>query len=254
MQITEDLLTSLPTGTVRDVRIGVFWTAIVTEIDGVLQCGLASTMKGGHRHGSGPEVRDAGNLVGYSAHELAGLALSESSTEASVGIAAINALLPRHPEQWTEQNAEDVIVEHGAGKNIALIGHFPFVPRIRKRARHLWVLEHRPHKDDLLAEKAPEIVPQADLLAITGTTLINHTFSQLMALRKPDATVLVLGPSTPLSPTLFEHGVHLLAGSIVEDIEAVMRTVSQGANFRQVHQHGVRLVTMHAEILKSERT
>ena len=56
--------------------------------------------------------------------------------------------------------------------------------------------------------------------------------------------VLVLGPSTPLSPLLFEYGVHLLSGSVVEDIEAVLQAVSQGANFRQVHQYGVHLVTM----------
>jgi uncharacterized protein (DUF4213/DUF364 family) len=56
--------------------------------------------------------------------------------------------------------------------------------------------------------------------------------------------VLVLGPSTPLSPVLFDHGAHLLSGSVVEDIESVLRAVAQGANFRQVHRQGVRLVTM----------
>jgi uncharacterized protein (DUF4213/DUF364 family) len=46
------------------------------------------------------------------------------------------------------------------------------------------------------------------------------------------APVLVLGPSTPLSPVLFDHGAHLLSGSVVEDIESVLRAVAQGANFR----------------------
>ena len=65
-----------------------------------------------------------------------------------------------------------------------------------------------------------------------------------MALCRREGLVLVLGPSTPLSPIMFNHGVHLLSGSMVEDVEAVLRTVSQGANFRQLHQQGVRLVTM----------
>jgi hypothetical protein len=38
--------------------------------------------------------------------------------------------------------------------------------------------------------------------------------------------------------------VHLLSGSIVEEIDAVLRGVSQGASFRQLHRLGVRLVTM----------
>jgi hypothetical protein len=81
-------------------------------------------------------------------------------------------------------------------------------------------------------------------VAITGTTLINNTFEGLIALCRPEALVLVLGPSTPLSPILFDYGVHLLSGSIVEDVEAVLPAVSQGANFRQLRQQGVRLVTM----------
>jgi uncharacterized protein (DUF4213/DUF364 family) len=137
-----------------------------------------------------------------------------------------------------------VIARHGAGKRVALVGHFPFIPRLREHVGKLWVLELQPRGEDLSADAAEEVIPQADVLAITGTTLINRTFEGLMALRRSDALVLVLGPSTPLSPVLFDHGAHLLSGSVVEDIESVLRTVSQGANFRQIHRQGVRLVTM----------
>jgi len=73
---------------------------------------------------------------------------------------------------------------------------------------------------------------------------MNRTFDDLIALCRPDALVLVLGPSTPLSPIMFEYGVQVVSGAVVEDIDAVLCAVSQGANFRQVHRHGVRLVTM----------
>jgi uncharacterized protein (DUF4213/DUF364 family) len=59
--------------------------------------------------------------------------------------------------------------------------------------------------------------------------------------------VLLLGPTTPLSPVLFDHGVHILSGAVVTDVEGVLRTVGQGGNFRQVHRAGVRLVTMRSE-------
>jgi len=163
---------------------------------------------------------------------------------AALVFAAINALLPRHEELWSDLNAEEVLVQYGAGKRVALVGHFPFIPRLRQAAGTLWVLEQEPRGEDLPAEFAASILPQADVIALTGTTLINHTFEELMALRRPEALILVLGPSTPLSPLLFEHGVHLLSGAVVEDVEAVLRAVSQGANLRQRHQQGVRLVTM----------
>jgi uncharacterized protein (DUF4213/DUF364 family) len=216
------------------------------DADGCRRCGLASTphVEDDHHHGGGAAVRDAGSLAGRSAGELAELARSQSSMETAIGMAAINALLPLHADKWVDLNAEDVIAEYGAGNKVAIVGHFPFIPRLRQRVGDLWVLEQQPRGRDLPAAAASEVVPQADVLAITGTTLINHTFDELMALRRPEALVLVLGPSTPLSPVMFENGVHLLSGSVVEDVDAVLGAVSQGANFRQVHRRGVRLVTL----------
>ncbi len=246
MKLIDDLLNTLPDGPVRDVRVGAFWTAVVVEVGGHRACGLASTLRDDHDHHyhAGAAVREAGRLMERSARELAELAHSDSLMEAAIGMATINALLPAQEERWVDLNAEEVIAHHGAGKRVALVGHFPFVPRLRQCTESLWVLELRPRGEDLPAQAALDVVPQADVLAITGTSLINRTFEKLMALRHPQALVLVLGPSTPLSPLLFDYGVDLLSGSVVEDVDAVLQAVSQGANFRQVRRQGVRLVTM----------
>jgi uncharacterized protein (DUF4213/DUF364 family) len=164
--------------------------------------------------------------------------------EAAIGLATINALLSAQEEQWVDLNAGEVIAQHGAGKLVALVGHFPFIPQLRDCVGALSVLEQQPSGDDLPAEAAHDVIPRADVVAITGTTLINHSFEGLMALCRQRTLVLVLGPSTPLSPVLFDHGVDILSGSVVEDVGSVLWAVSQGANFRQVHRQGVRLVTM----------
>jgi uncharacterized protein (DUF4213/DUF364 family) len=52
---------------------------------------------------------------------------------------------------------------------------------------------------------------------------------------------MLLGPSTPLSPILFEYGVTIMSGTRVVDEGAVLRTVGQGASFRQVEE--VKLLT-----------
>jgi uncharacterized protein (DUF4213/DUF364 family) len=251
MGLVDELLTTLPDGAVRELRVGAFWTAVVVEVAGHRRCGLASTLRlDDHHHGGGPAIRDAGRLTKLNARQLAELARSYRPMEAAIGIATINALLPVKSELWIDRNAEDVIAHYGVDKGVALIGHFPFIPRLRERVGILWVIEQQPWSDDLPAAAAAKIVPRADVVAITGTTLINHTFEELMALCRPEAKVLLLGPSTPLSPVLFDYGVHLLSGSVVEDIEAVLQAVSQGANFRQVHRCGVRLVTMQQDQLE----
>ncbi|NLG70882.1 MAG: hypothetical protein GX495_02400, partial [Chloroflexi bacterium] len=79
-------------------------------------------------------------------------------------------------------------------------------------------------------------------VALTGSALINHTLDRLLSYCRPEAQVMILGPSTPLSAVLFKHGATLLSGSVVVDEAAVFRTVSQGATFQQVE--GVRRVTM----------
>ncbi|MCJ7623055.1 MAG: DUF364 domain-containing protein [Anaerolineaceae bacterium] len=244
MELLEKLLDTLPDGEVHKVLIGLNWTAVVTVVDGVKRCGLASTLGGNHEHHGVPDVPEAGSLETFSGRELANFVRSSSATLASVGAAALNALLPLYPETWVDINAEHVIAEHGAGKTVALVGSFPFVQRLRPSLGKLYVIERNPQAGDLPEEAAPDILPAADVVAITAMTLINHSLENLLRLCSPDATIILLGPSTPLSPLLFEYGVNLLSGSIVTDIEPVLCAISQGANFRQVHRAGVRLVTM----------
>jgi uncharacterized protein (DUF4213/DUF364 family) len=243
--VIDDLLRAVPDGVVLDVRVGAFWSAVVVASENQRRCGLASNLHaGGHEHGAGSRVREAGRLNGRPAAELTALARSESLIEASIGFATINALLARKWEEQAERNAGEVLAREGAGRRVVLVGSFPFIPRLRERVGSLDVLDQRPGPDRLPAQAAAEVVPRADILAITGTSLINHSFEPLMALRNPGARVMVLGPSTPLSPVLFEHGVELLSGAVVQDIDTVLQGVSQGANFRQIKPLGVRLVTL----------
>ena len=66
----------------------------------------------------------------------------------------------------------------------------------------------------------------------------------LLGLCSLDAYVIVLGPSTPLSPLLFTHGIDMLCGSIVDVIDPVLDGILAGDGFQQVRRHGVRLVTI----------
>ena len=244
----DQLLSTLPNGRVISVNIGANWTAVVVDINGETRCGLAASMNDASNSVTKlPVPLDTGNLIDLVANDLAKLVFSSKSSEVSIGMATINALLPRLQSRWTDINADEVIAGKGEGKNVALVGHFPFVPRLRSQVGKLWVLEQEPHGDDLPAEAAPEIIPQADILAITAMTLLNGTFGSLLALRRPGTFTLLIGPTTPLSPVLFDYGVNIISGAVVDDVASTLRGVMQGLNFRQLHLLGVRLVSMSAD-------
>jgi uncharacterized protein (DUF4213/DUF364 family) len=241
VKILDDLIHSLRgDGPARDVRVGRFWTAVWSRA-----CGLASTVgPNEHEHGA-TFVRDVGSLAGRSARELTRLAYSDSPLEAGIGLAAINSLLDVDEARCRELNAGDLLIERGRGKKVALVGHFPFVPALREAAAQLWVVELRPQPGDVAAEEVEAVLPQADIAAITGSAFINHTIERLLGLCRRESFVLVLGPTTPLSPILFDHGVDVISGTRVVDPVLALRCVSEGATFRQLR--GTRLLTMETQ-------
>lgn len=241
------ILESLEDCKISKIQIGLHWTAVVAEKNHTYQCGLSSTLTGSHDHSGEPDIPDPGNLEQLSGLELAGWIQSEIPLRRSLGCAAINALLPRDSSSWVDQNAEEEILRQGRGKKVVLIGHFPFARRLRSELRDFEVLELRPSGEDLPASQAPSQLASADVIAITGMTFINNTLETLLSYCKPDAFLLMLGPSTPLTPIMYDYGFNVLAGSVVEKIPAVLDAVGQAANFRQVHKAGVRLITQAAE-------
>jgi hypothetical protein len=179
-----------------------------------------------------------------SALELAEYAKSDNLLEASIGMAAINSLINVDGDKCVKENALDVLARKGRDKNIAIVGHFPWIPELRKIARKLRVIEQRPQEGDLPAEASEEILPQADVVGITATSLTNHTVERLLDLSRNSFTVLI-GPTSPLSPVLFDYGVDVIAGVKVVDPERAIRCISEGAMFKQME--GVQLVTMVRE-------
>ncbi|MGB2763851.1 MAG: DUF364 domain-containing protein [Candidatus Aminicenantaceae bacterium] len=239
-EILKDILSSLEIDhKVSDIRTCVYWTAVTS-----LHCGLSSTMAASIVPSEGHQVESAGHLLPSGAKALAKLSLSSQILEASIGIAAINSLMPVDESMCVELNAEAEIRANGAGKRIAIIGHFPFAKRLRVEAKELWTFElpGRGRPGDFVNDEIEDLLPKAEVVAVTSTTLINHTLGGVLDLIAPDAYKMMLGPSTPLSPVLFDYGFDAVSGAIVVDRDQMLTYISQGANFRQIR--GVRKVIM----------
>ncbi len=238
MKILNDLISTLDLDApVKDIRQGVFHTGVMTR-----GCGLAATLPKDALRQAPPLVKEPGALLKKTPSELAHLAYSESILEASIGMATINSLLDVDPEACSELNGRDLIAEKGREKRIAVVGHFPFIPFLRKVSRELWVIEKNPKQGDFPESEAKNLIPRADVVAITGTALTNHTLESLLLLCGADTFVVLLGDTAPLAPLLFDYGVNAISGTKVTDPELALRCVSEGANFRQIK--GVQRLTI----------
>lgn len=235
MKVLDDLIASLNKDSmVHEVYTCALWTAVMTR-----NWGLASSFRDEHpNHG---RVRDVGRLRDKPALELAEYANSGNLLEAAIGMATINSLIDINESQCSEENAFDVLAQKGSGKNIAVVGHFPWTPTLKDIAKKLWVIEQRPSGEDLPAEAADEILPQADVIGLTGTSLINHTFPDLMKLCQ-DKFVVMVGPTSPLSPILFDYGVDVISGVKVIQPERMLACITEGAMFKQIE--GLRLLSI----------
>jgi len=230
MKILDDLVAALNfDAPVRDIRQGFFHTGVLTR-----HCGLAATLSGEDLRKEPPLVKKPGFLLDKTPKELARMAYSESLLEAAIGMAAINSLLEVDFDSCVPLNAADLILQKGEGGRVAVVGHFPFLPRIRDKVKTLWVIEKNPRKGDFNETEAHRFIPRADVVAITGTSLTNHTLEHLLKLCSPKAYIVMLGGTVPLSPILFEYNVDALAGTRVVDPDLALRCISQGAKFRQI--------------------
>ena len=242
MKLIDDIISTINENTkndlVKEVRIGPFWTGVWSKYGG-----LASTTFT-HAPAMPPPIKEAGSLTEKPIGEICDYANSDCLLKSSVGMAAINSAIEVDLNKCQNINASEVLFEKGKDRKVVVVGHFPFVNKLRRLTKQLWVVERKPQSGDIPANEARRVIPQADVIAITGTALINRTMEELLSLCPKKSLIMVLGPTAPLSPVWFDYGVDLVSGTRVIDPEFVLRMVSEGVVFRQIHGRGVKLLTI----------
>ncbi len=238
MNVIESLIESTGKVPVRRVLTGCFSTVVQSS-----GWGLASTLKPSSGQHEG--VPGAGSLTGQDARKLAELLRSDNLLAASVGIAAINSTLETSGLPLKELNARELLVEKGKGGVLGMIGHFPFVDRVRHLFSDTLVFELEPQPGDLPSEDIKTRLKDADVVAITATSLINHTFEQIIKACRKESFRVLLGPSTPVTARLFDFGIDAVSGSIVTDADTFLPMVTEGTPFRKLR--GISHVTLLKE-------
>ena len=197
----------------------------------------------------GEPVRGAGSIAGMKVRELAERIRSWNNYDAALGLAAINSVLNAQEQvrancgallnECANQDVFDHFQDQLRGKRVAVIGHFYNLERLAPICE-LSILERIPQKGDYPDPACEYILGEQDVVIMTATTLINKTMPRLLELSK-GARIVVAGPSTPLHPVMFEHGIEVLGGLIVEDEPRAWRAVAEGGQ-EVLFSSGARMV------------
>jgi len=234
MTVIETLLADLPVGCrVIYVYVGANWIlSLVSDSDNMQLAGVASTPR---QIAAESRFQIGHYTLDEAAQTTANLLLSDDPTTAAVGLATVNALNRLDEAELYNDDAANWLSAQCVNRNIAMFGRFPFIDgEIRPFARQVWVFEQEPQGDELYISEIAPVLPEADIVAITGSTVINHTIDAILPHVNPDSLVVVLGPSTPLSPKLFNCGVDALFGVRVVDVQRVVESVLAGDGFQKM--------------------
>lgn len=223
--IYDAIIRSVPSGErIAKTSVGDSWSLVETEQGKV---GIAMTTAGSTR----PPLFSEG-FAGTDVRVAARAVLSWHFEEASLALAAINACLnteARMKESGCKEPYDNYCTRglDLSGKKLGIVGHLKMPEAVREAAAEYYILELHPRPGDYPASACEWILPDCDIVIITGSSLINKTLPRLLALC-PDAYTILAGPSVPLCPALLDLGIDRLAGLVINDSEEMKKRQASG--------------------------
>lgn len=222
-------------GIVEFVSIGLNWT-VVAAAHGV---GAAHTpIRGSEGCTTTPRP---GQYASCGLGKLAELKNSSNVFERAIGLAAINAFYNRTDLIGDPANGLDLLQDFG--HETVIIGRFP---GLAARVPGAAVIERNPGPGDFPESAARELLPKCKHLAITASALVNGSLPELLAMA-PQAYTVLIGPSTPFAPVLFEYGIDAMSGFVVDDLSLFQNIVLEGGSVRQMRPAGRNLTLLRGE-------
>ena len=212
-----------PARRVKSVFVGNCWT-VVTADDGTVGVAMTTHLA--------TVPQQCCDYAGMALRDLAGYIKSWNLVEAGIGMAAINAwynsaahMTELHAAQGdTRYCTFDIPVE---GKRIVKVGHIRHHHSVFDKAASVLTLEREPLEGEYPDSACEYIIPESDIVLITGSAFINKTMPRLLQLAA-DKTVIITGPSTPMARRLFDFGASRLAGMIVSDTDGMLSFTGAG--------------------------
>lgn len=228
--------------------VGIFFTGVQLEngVGGLCVTPIKSVPEAVCCPSSALAMPVPGRIAGRSAAEVLQDLFRPQDLRRALAIATLNALaetlwLRDGPPPGARVVAGDAFdaLAIAPGERVALVGAFPpYLRALRRSGQPFHVLELDPAtlKPEELpffvpAERAPEIVAQADVLITTGTTLVNGTLDDLLRHLRPGAKAAVVGPTATLRAAPFaRRGATVVGGTRVHAPAELLGLLAEGGS------------------------
>lgn len=212
---------------IKDVRVGIGYTAVLLDNN---KCGLAYTFR--NELGCCCSVFSKGGTVkGQNCSDIIQWAKADNLVQGAIGVATINALLQEDIDEYKCDNIFEVL-DITDEDTLGVIGDFkPLTKGKGKKAKKMYVFERNVKEGGIYYsdDSISEYLPQCDIVVITSTSIINKTFDDIINYCKNARQVAMVGPTTPLCPSVFnKYKIDIIAGVLVLQPLKILDIVSQG--------------------------
>jgi len=234
--------------TVERIAVGLFftWAKLSNGAGGVSYTPVKDIPQAVCCPSSAGRIFDPVKINGMKAADVLAALSSDEPIKAAIAIATLNALSAICWERGLNDNyriqmntdAVDV-VRMPAESSVAVIGAFvPILRKLKTRGGRWWVIEQDPQtlKSDEMdhfipADRSDETIAAADVLIITGVTLVNHTLEPILKAARPGAEIAVVGPTASMLPeALFESGARVVGGVWVKKSDELLNVLAAGGS------------------------
>ncbi len=228
---------------ISDVVMGMHLTAVKLS-DG--SYGVASTLQDGVFL-CARKNRDFGpftpmQITGQKVTDLFETSKKSKITD-TLKIAVLNAVSTKiiaNGNYRVIENADPIdLLDLFQPQTITIVGAFQsYIEKLSGSHHRLFILElnkdalHEEHKKYYVpASEYNNVIPNSDVLIITGLTLVNNTIDDLLSFVPENCRVVVTGPSGSIIPdVLFQHGVHMIGATRITKPVELFNLVAQGGS------------------------
>lgn len=202
---------------VDELLVGLNWTWLRAG----MYCGIARSPDRGTE--GARSVLAESSIAGRPLAELAWWICSLDPLRRSIGLAAINAFWNR-PGGRAARSHNGLERFESPGDGLVVVGAFRGA---LKKLPMATVIEREPQGSDIPAEHSDSQLAAAKAIAITAQTLMNGSLEPLLAKLDHIPTKLLLGPSAPVCPILFEQGLTAVSGLAITAPEAARSFIAE---------------------------
>jgi uncharacterized protein (DUF4213/DUF364 family) len=227
--------------TIKKACIGLGYTGITLESG---HAGLCHTLS----HEMPPYCcqvnKRAGKIRGSKVIDIVKMARSWDVNESVLGFATLNALSQKFFDEVKSPfdiRSSNFINELRvkSSDTVVMVGSLhPFIKPLRKKAKELYIIERSPLLRDegtFPDTAAEDLLPQADVVVATGSSLANGTIDRILELSNKASEFALVGPSATVIPNpLFDRGVTAIGGVKILDGDKMIQIIAEGGGTPQL--------------------